>query len=407
MLNSSRIFAKFCLLVCATLLIGGCFGRSTKIQAPAPFSYPAAEYTLTVGEPLELAAPLVLGAAVGSWRVEPALPLGLTFDETDGSINGIPQEPCPRNFFAIIATNFGGSTSFGISIRVLPEAPCDLQYPVTEVVGVLAFDEFPTLEATVGCGGSNDFSIDPELPEGLNLNMYSGQISGTPVISHGPQLHVITAANESDSVTFELLIEILPAGPCDLVYEESEKVVAPNAEMDPLLPTVGCGEVDEWVIDPALPAGVAIDTATGVISGTPSIETDRIVYTVTAINEHGTDSTEVALRISPVFTFEIEQMSGSFDPVTGEGGSQSRIILTEGEDNETYPTQIQLLSLALAHNSDQLEITSVEPGSGLTDLNGGQGPDFFSPFVTSTGFYAGNRILIQPRFCGIERRSPR
>jgi len=303
MLTESRIFAKYCLLVCATILIGGCFGRSTKIQAPAPFSYPEVEYTMTVGESVEVPAPEVTGASIDSWRVEPDLPSGLSFDTTDGSISGTPQEPCPRNFFTITATNFGGSTSYGISIRVLPEAPCDLDYPVTEVVGVLAFDEFPTLLPTVGCGGSNDFSIDPDLPEGLDLNMYSGEISGTPIVSHGPQLHLITAANESGEVSFELLIEILPAGPCDLVYEESDKVVAPNADMDPILPTVGCGEPEDWTIEPDLPTGVTLDPQTGVISGNPTVETPRIVYIITAANQHGSDSTEVALRISPVFVF--------------------------------------------------------------------------------------------------------
>ena len=60
MLISSRIYIKFCLLVCATLVLGGCFGRSTKIQAPAPFSYPQVDYTLTVGDPVDIPAPTVL-----------------------------------------------------------------------------------------------------------------------------------------------------------------------------------------------------------------------------------------------------------------------------------------------------------------------------------------------------------
>ena len=84
--NSSRILAKFCLLVCATLILGGCFGRSTKIQAPAPFSYPQVDYTLTVGEPIDIPAPPVLGAAIDSWSVEPELPAGLEFDPSNGSI---------------------------------------------------------------------------------------------------------------------------------------------------------------------------------------------------------------------------------------------------------------------------------------------------------------------------------
>lgn len=406
MLNQSRIFAKFCLLVCVVGLLGGCFGRSSKIQAPAPFSYPQQDWVLTVGDPIEIPAPEILGPVPLGWAVDPQLPAGLSFNEDNGSISGIPQEPCPRNFFTVTASNFGGQTSYGISIRVLPEAPCDLAYPVTEVTGVLAFAEFPTLVPSVGCGGSNDYSIDPALPEGLLLDMYTGIISGTPLISHGPQEHQITASNESGSAATSLLIEILPAGPCGLVYEESDKVVAPNADMDPILPTVGCGEADLWEINPSLPAGVTLDPATGVINGNPSVETNRIVYTITASNEHGSDSTEVALRISPVFIFEIDQLSGSFNPETGEGGAQARIILTEGEDNETFPTQIQLLSLALAHDPESLDVTSVEPGEDLAGLNGGDGPDFFTPFETSTGFTLGIVFSFSPDFPGISAETP-
>merc|ERR1719450_1935257 len=49
----------------------------------------------------------------------------------------------------------------------------------------------------------------------------------------------------------------------------------------------------EYSISPALPDGVSLDTLTGKISGTPTVETDETKYLVTAKNADG--STESPL----------------------------------------------------------------------------------------------------------------
>ncbi len=386
--SSTSFIGKMLLMAVFTALIGGCFGRSTKIMAPTALSYPTAEWVVTVGEPVIIPAPLIEGDAPDLWVVTPELPLGLTLDSKSGIISGTPGESCPSAFFTITASNYGGEVSVGLEIRVLPEAPCDLAYSL-DSVQILAFSSFPTLTPTLGCGPSSDYSVDPALPEGVVLDPHSGVLSGMPIVSQDATLHQLTAANESGSASFSILIEIIPAGPCDLAYLEDDKVVAPFAPMDPISPTTGCGEADLWLIDPALPEGISIDPTTGIISGTPALETPRIVYSVIASNEHGSDETEIALRISPVFTYQLEQISGEYDQTTGEGGAEVRIILTEGGDNVTFPTQILMLSLALAHDVERLDLTSVVPGQDLTGFNDGNGPEFFAPFETPDGFTLG------------------
>jgi hypothetical protein len=62
-----------------------------------------------------------------------------------------------------------------------------------------------------------------------------------------------------------------------------------------LTPTV-TGTVTSWAVSPALPAGLSLETSTGVISGTPTAASAATSYTITASNAGG--STEVAEQIT-------------------------------------------------------------------------------------------------------------
>ncbi len=57
------------------------------------------------------------------------------------------------------------------------------------------------------------------------------------------------------------------------------------------------GVVDQFSIQPQLPLGLALDTATGRITGTPLLVTPRKVYNITASNSGGATSTNLVLSV--------------------------------------------------------------------------------------------------------------
>lgn len=65
-------------------------------------------------------------------------------------------------------------------------------------------------------------------------------------------------------------------------------------------PTASGGAVDHYTITPTLPAGLSIDAATGVISGTPTIASGSTVYTVTAQNAAGSATARVQIEVRSI-----------------------------------------------------------------------------------------------------------
>ena len=75
--------------------------------------------------------------------------------------------------------------------------------------------------------------------------------------------------------------------PSGLTYKTDPATYRVGTAIAPNTPTSGGSAVASYAVTPALPAGLTLDTATGVISGTPSAPTASADYTVTAANAGG------------------------------------------------------------------------------------------------------------------------
>lgn len=92
--------------------------------------------------------------------------------------------------------------------------------------------------------------------------------------------------------------------PSNLVYADTEVGGLSGVDFEPLVPTVD-GDVDHFSVVPPLPAGLVLDTATGMIAGTPLAPSPRALYDIAATNAAGSVHVQVALRIAatPRFAF--------------------------------------------------------------------------------------------------------
>ena len=81
-----------------------------------------------------------------------------------------------------------------------------------------------------------------------------------------------------------------------------------------------------YAVSPALPAGLTLDTATGVISGTPTAVTSTATYTVTATNTGGFTTASLSIAVVTPYTAWATQynlVQGPTGDDDGDGNSNN------------------------------------------------------------------------------------
>jgi large repetitive protein len=261
---------------------------------PTALSYSTTSCMYTINEVITNNTPTVTGT-VTSWSISPALPSGLTLNATTGIISGTPNTLQSAKQYKITAINTYGSTTATISITVNLAPPSALSYSTTSCVYTknLAIEEnTPTYTGTV-----TSWSVIPSLPEGLTLNTTTGVISGTPNTWQNTIQYTITAGNAYGSTTVTISITINLAAPKALSYSTTSCVYTINTVIPSNNPTV-TGTITSWMVNPALPSGLTLNTTTGVISGTPTVTQETTEYIIVASNPSGVVSATISITIN-------------------------------------------------------------------------------------------------------------
>jgi len=103
-------------------------------------------------------------------------------------------------------------------------------------------------------------------------------------------------ATKGEIVSHTATITDDDAAPSGLTYGTSAETYDNGTAITNLTTTVD-GTVDSYSVSPALPAGLSLNTSTGVISGTPTASTAIADYTITATNTIGSDTTAISIQV--------------------------------------------------------------------------------------------------------------
>ncbi|MDP1833112.1 MAG: putative Ig domain-containing protein [Geothrix sp.] len=89
------------------------------------------------------------------------------------------------------------------------------------------------------------------------------------------------------------------AAPSALVYAVNPATYIVGQAITPNLPSHGGGAVDTYTVSPALPMGLVLNAASGILSGTPTVVTPSYVYTtVRATNAAGSTTVQLILEVN-------------------------------------------------------------------------------------------------------------
>jgi YVTN family beta-propeller protein len=276
--------------VTATGADGGS-GSVALILSAVALSPESQTLSATVGRPFASVAPTPLAFSSGvSYTLEGVLPDGLSLDPATGVIAGTPNAPSPETAVVVRASNGAQDATMTVRIRVVDLTPAT--QTVTGAVGRPLTATAPLTPEDFA--GTVTFSVAPALPAGLTLDTATGVISGTPLAGQPATAHTVTATDGTSEASATVSLRIAGLSPAtQSVAGAVGTPLNPSAAMD----AVGFTGDVAYEISPALPAGLSIDPATGVISGTPTAAAPLTTYTVTGTADGLTASAEVSMRI--------------------------------------------------------------------------------------------------------------
>ena len=194
------------------------------------------------------------------------------------------------------------------------------------------------------------------------------------------------------------------ARPTGLSYTPSSVTGTVGTAISSLSPAV-TGTVTTYSVSPSLPAGLSINSSTGVISGTPSVTAASATYTVTATNSVGSTTATVTIVVGSTYT-SVGFEAGTENNIAANGLSNlMNYALGQNGPNAPFPakpvlsTDSSVMTLSATARTDdsslRFYVEWTTDLSGVTDSWDAHSTQILPPDLTGTITYGGLRKFLR------------
>ena len=265
-----------------------------------------------------------------------------TYNAATVTVTGTPAAVLAATNFTISFTDANGSTanatfSLTVNSNQLPLVVSSsisgskiLTQGVSSGIG-----GFATVSAS---GGSSPlkYSVSPALPSGLTFNTSTGYVSGTPTVALNATTFTVTVTDNSTSpqtasATFSMAVL---ANVPTATLAVPTTILTQGISFTAFAPVTGTGGTAplRYDVSPSLPSGLAFNTGTGILSGTPSVSSAATNYTVAvtdSLQQSASQTFNLTVRALQILT-SVQTQPGytlyrsvavpSFTPIVANGG---------------------------------------------------------------------------------------
>jgi hypothetical protein len=298
------------------------------------------------------------GAGAYSWTITGgALPSGLAMNSA-GQLSGTPTLPQVSDFIVQVADGFNSVALQ--QFRLIVNGPLSLACPSSSaVVGS------PYTSALTATGGLAPYQFSLQagsLPPGLALSASTGGISGTPsqagVFSATFRVQDSSGTGASTSCSIQVSTQ---GGALSLGCPTGAGVVgSPYLAMLPV--SGGQPPYTFSVVSGALPAGLALNTQTGSVSGTPSAPGSFVAQFRVQDSAGEAETASCSLRIDPATAL---QLTGACSAEPYPNGLPMGVLLVASGGDGIYSYRVDSPSWASIEGSGaNVRLTGIPPNPG-------------------------------------------
>lgn len=259
------------------------------------------------------------GGAPLAYSVSPDLPTGLAMASGTGAITGTPTVTSSATTYTVTVTDANAATATATFSLTINDAVVATQAVATKTLSAnVAATAFTPVTGTGGTG-TLAYTVSPDLPDGLEMDEDSGEISGTATAGSSEATYTVTVTDDvmaADTETFSLSVD----GPVAATTAIATTQLPVNSEVTAFTPVTGSGGTGalSYSVLPILPDGLSMASQTGAITGTPTTPTAAATYTVTVTDANSTtDTADFTLSVATIST-SITMVASNTAPQPGE-----------------------------------------------------------------------------------------